>query len=243
MSLPRFFAPEARPGDLLELAPEEAHHLRDVLRIREGERVFLLNGKGQEFEAEVVKAGREGVWVLPTRLSRSEPEPAFRLEILIPLLKGGRTEFLVEKATELGVSRIFPFVSRRAVARPSPRTLERLYRRSIQALKQCGRLWLPLLEAPAPLEELLPKTRASGRFFAYEKGGAPLHRAFEPPPGDLALAVGPEGGFSPEEAALLEAFDFLPLTLGPYILRAETAALFLMSIWRYHSLIREDLRT
>jgi len=243
MSLPRFFAPEARPGDLLELAPEEAHHLRDVLRIRRGERVRLIDGRGREFEAEVVEVSRTGVRVLTTGLLREEPAPSPRLEMFVPLLKGGRTEFLVEKATELGVSRIFPFVSRRSVARPSPRTLERLYRRSIQALKQCGRLWLPLLEAPAPLEELLPKTGASGRFFAYEKGGAPLHRAFEPPPGDLALAVGPEGGFSPEEAALLETFDFLPLTLGPYILRAETAALFLMSIWRYHSLIREDFRT
>ncbi len=236
MSLPRFFAPEIRPGEPLELAPDEAHHLRDVLRLREGERVLLLNGKGQEFEAEVVKVRREGVWVFPKRLSRSEPKSALRLEILIPLLKGGRTEFLVEKATELAVTRVFPFTSRYTVRSPSDRTHERFRRRAIQALKQSGRLWLPEVEPPDELENILPRLRSGKRYFAYEKGGQPVAQVFETLPEDLILATGPEGGFSEEEAELFERYGFVPVDLGPYILRAETAAFFLMSVWRYHTL-------
>ncbi len=236
MKFPRFFLARPSAGEERILPPEEAHHLRDVLRLDEGATIALIDGEGREFEGEVVRIRRGEVWVLVRRLLRNEPKPRFALEILLPLLKGGRTEFLVEKATELGASRIIPFVSRRTIPSPSARTSERLLKRAIQALKQSGRLWLPQLEPPAKLEEHLPRLKSSARYFAYEKGGISLSQAFSPLAEKMALATGPEGGFSEEEALLFRQFDFVPLTLGPYILRAETAALFLLSVWRYHTL-------
>ena len=236
MKSPRFFAPEAAPGRLVLLSPDEAHHLRDVLRIGEGEEVVLLNGRGEAYRARVEGISRREVLVRVEGLEERESEPRFFLEILIPLLKGGRTEFLVEKATELGAGRILPFVSRYTVRTPSPRTHERLKARAIQALKQCGRLRLPEVEPPEELPRVLQKVRAERRCVAYEKGGLPLRKAFSSLPRDLALASGPEGGFSEEEIGLFQEAGFLPVSLGPYILRAETATLFLLSVWRYHSL-------
>ncbi|RUM88551.1 MAG: RNA methyltransferase RsmE [Thermodesulfatator sp.] len=235
MSPARFFAPEIREGEVLELDPEEAHHLREVRRISSGE-VRLLDGRGREFVARVLRVSRREVLVLPETLARTEPHPPFRLELLLPLLKGGRTEFLVEKATELGVTRLLPFLSHRAVVRPSERTGERLHRRAIQALKQSGRLWLPEIRPPEELSRVLLRVSASHRGFAYEGGGQFLRGFFREKVREMALASGPEGGFSPEEAALLQEKGFIPLSLGPYILRAETAALFLMIAWRYETL-------
>ncbi|QJA05653.1 16S rRNA (uracil(1498)-N(3))-methyltransferase [Thermosulfurimonas marina] len=236
MSLPRFFASQIREGKELVLDPEEAHHLREVRRLSPGEEVRLIDGQGREFAARILRVSRREVAVLPETLLRTEPEPVFRLEFLLPLLKGGRTEFLVEKATELGVTHIFPFVSLRAVVRPSERTLERLRRRAVQALKQSGRLRLPEIHPPGELPEVLSRISAGHRGFAYEGGGESLRLFLKEFPREMALASGSEGGFSAEEAALLREAGFRPLSLGPYILRAETAALFLMVAWRYETL-------
>ncbi|HIE32981.1 MAG TPA: 16S rRNA (uracil(1498)-N(3))-methyltransferase [Thermodesulfobacteriaceae bacterium] len=239
MSLPRFFAPEIVPGEPCLLSSEEGHHLRDVLRLGPEKRIFLLNGQGQEWEARVLEVAKTQVWVLPENLHRTEPKPDFRLELLMPLLKGGRSEFLVEKATELAATRIIPVLSRYTVVKPVEKIKSRLQKRAIQALKQSGRLWLPEIEAPRKLQESLVRLEASYRYFAYERGGIPLAEVFESFeifPERLTLAVGPEGGFSEEEVRLFEKFDFEALDLGPYILRAETAVLFLLSVWRYQVL-------
>jgi len=239
MSLPRFFAPEIKASGPCLLPPEEAHHLRSVLRLKAGERIGLINGRGEAWEAKILEVEKNRVLVIPEDLHHKEPSPEFHLELLLPLLKGGRTEFLVEKATELGVTEIIPFFSRYTVVKPGQKIKARLQRRALQALKQSGRLWLPEIRAPQELVESLAGVKASYRYFAWEKGGRPVAETFSalsPFPKGLALAVGPEGGFSEEEIELFEKFGFEPLDLGPYILRAETAVLFLLSVWRYHIL-------
>lgn len=233
----RFFAAEAAPGKWLALSPSEAHHLREVLRLKEGAEIEIVNGRGEVYPARVIRIQKDEVRVHLLGPGRRESPPAYRLEILLPLLKGGRTEFLVEKAVELGVTTIRVFYGRYGARKPGERIGSRLRERAVQALKQCGRLWLPEIYPPVPLSEALEEARAPDRFFAYERGGEPLSRAFTPFSRDLALVVGPEGGFAPEEEKLLKEKGFRPLTLGPYILRAETACLFLMSVWRYHTLL------
>ena len=238
MSLPRFFAPEiVRPETCLD--PDESYHLGSVWRLKAGDSIFLINGQGEEWRARVLRVERGRVWVCPEVLHRTEAEPEFELEILIPLLKGGRTEFLVEKATELGATRILPFVSQYAVAKPGDRTGERLWKRTIQALKQSGRLWFPAIESPRPLEEVLKTVRSRHRYFACEKYGpflSEVFQVFEIFPRRIALASGPEGGFSEKEIAAFRKAGFKAVSLGPYILRAETAAFFMLAIWRYQVL-------
>ena len=232
----RFFAADAAPGRFLVLSSTEAHHLRDVLRLSEGVEIEILNGLGEAYKAQVVKIEKDTVRVHVLGLKRREPRLDYHLEILIPLLKGGRTEFLIEKAVELGVPFIHLFYGEYGVRKPSEKVFKRFQERAIQSLKQCGRLWLPEITFSVSLEEALSRIQAPIRYFAYEKGGNALVQVFRELPPHLALVSGPEGGFSSKEVDFLKKRGFLPLSLGPYVLRAETAAFFLMSIWRFELL-------
>jgi 16S rRNA (uracil1498-N3)-methyltransferase len=210
------------PGPV-ELRGPEAHHLAVVCRLRPGDRVCLFNGDGREYPALVVEAGKRAVTLEVREVLAPERELGHRLEIAVPLPKGDRAQFLVEKLTELGATSLVPLRTRRSVVHPGETKREKLERYVIEASKQCGRNVLLRVEALADWEKYCVREDLPGRKLLAHPGGAPPTRAAR----DTVVAVGPEGGFTEEEVAAAQAAGWQGVGLGPRILRVETAALAL----------------
>ena len=225
-SLPRLYVDrELSPGLGLTV---DGNYLAAVLRLGPGDRVKLFDDRTGEWLAEIVEAGRKRVTlVVGERLRQRETVPDFWL--LFAPVKRGRIDWLVEKATELGVARLVPVLTRRTVV--DRLNLTRLRAHAIEAAEQCERTALPGLAEPAKLGAVLkdwPVDRIL--YFADEAGGEPLAAAAAP--GPAAILVGPEGGFTDEERAAIRAVaSARPVSLGPRILRADTAALAAVGIW------------
>jgi 16S rRNA (uracil1498-N3)-methyltransferase len=228
-SLPRLFV-EAPLGEGVELKLEgaQAHYLAGVLRLAAGARVKLFDDRSGEWLAEIAQAGKRHVALrVVTRLREREAVPD--LWLLFAPIKRGRIDWLVEKATELGVARLVPIITRRTMVERV--NLDRLRAHSVEAAEQCERTALPELAEPRALGAMLrdwPPERAL--CFADEGGGEPLAGVAPPPP--AAILIGPEGGFAEEERAAIRAVpQAKPVSLGPRILRADTAAVAAMAIW------------
>lgn len=227
MSVPRFYVPEAAPGAKVALPEHTAHHAREVLRLRPGADVRVFDGQGAEFEATLDEVSRRVVSARLGPLVPVRPESPLHLVLAVAPLRGDRMELVIQKATELGASEIWPVVTVRtdAAARPALRgSRDRRWDRvAAGAAEQCGRATLPRLESTVKLEDLLARPFAGTRAFLLETGGAPPLAGFERPPA-LLLLVGPPGGLAPAEVERLGAAGYLPASLGPRILRSETAA-------------------
>ncbi len=228
-SLPRLFVEQRlSEGAMLTLDGTSANYLTTVLRRQSGEQVKLFDDETGEWLAEIVEAGRKRVSLSVKHLLR-ERESVPDLWLLFAPIKRGRIDWLVEKATELGIARLMPVVTRRTVV--DRLNLERLRAHAVEAAEQCERTALPELAEPAKLEALLkawPQDRTL--FFADEGGGTPLAEATRP--GPAAILIGPEGGFTDEERDSIRALgQTVPVSLGPRILRADTAALAALTIW------------
>jgi 16S rRNA (uracil1498-N3)-methyltransferase len=207
-----------------------AHYLAKVMRVGEGDAVVLCDDLTGEWAARVSSVGKRDVVLEPVeRLHEREDVPDFWL--CPALLKKDRFDLVLEKGTELGVRAIRPPVTRRCVA--DKLNLERARAIVIEAAEQCARTALPELAAPVKLEALLadwPPGRAL--FFADELGGAPAAEAFAGHSGPAALLIGPEGGFDDAERAAIRAHPAArPISLGPRILRGETAAIAATALW------------
>ena len=232
-SLPRLYVEHALAADArLSLEGQAANYLASVMRLGPGARVKLFDNRTGEWLAEIEEAGKKRV--SPQVLEQlREREPVPDLWLLFAPIKRGRIDWLVEKATELGVDRLVPVITRRTIVdRTNP---DRLLSHMIEAAEQCERTALPELEEAAKLESLLRQWPA-GRalFFADESGGEPLAGAVTP--GPAAILIGPEGGFTPEERAAIRAVPGArAVSLGPRILRADTAAIAAVSLWMSRS--------
>ena len=156
----------------------------------------------------------------------ARPEPAVRLTIAVALPKGERQKWLVEKLTELGVARLVPLMTQRGVAEATDAARGRLVRGVIEACKQCGRNTLMEIGEPATLGQLGTQSSQATRLIAHP-GGRPLAAALGPEAADVVAAIGPEGGFTAEEIDTAESVGFTAASLGPTILRVETAAITL----------------
>lgn len=217
------------PGHKLHLSGDRAHYLRHVLRLRAGEPVRLFNAGDGEWRARLVLAGRHDVDLMVEACIRAPvPEPGPTL-VFAPIRRN-RMEWLVEKAVELGVERLVPVLTRRTVVKPD--TSARLETIAREAAEQCERLTLPLIEAPRPLAEWLHVRTANDPVLVAlereEAAAVPIWSGHAPP----TFLVGPEGGFAPEEREALHAAPgVVPISLGPRILRAETAGLALLAAW------------
>lgn len=230
-SAPRLFVsvPLAE-GSQLALEGQHAHYLSKVMRVMPGDAVIACDDVTGEWACEVVSAAkRDVVLSVVTQMRPREEVPDFVL--CAALLKKPNFDLVLEKATELGVATVQPLVTRRCVAdKLNP---ERAQTIVTEAAEQCARTALPRVEAPAKLEFLLrdwPADRAL--FFADEQGGAPAAAVFAAHHGPAALLIGPEGGFDEEERALVRAHpQARPITLGPRILRAETACISATALW------------
>jgi len=228
-SLPRLFVEERlTEGAHVTLEGAPAHYLGNVLRLQSGAQVKLFDDRTGEWLAELEEVGRKRITAaVRERLRPREEVPD--LWLLFAPIKRGRIDWLVEKATELGVARLVPVLTRRTVV--DRLNLERLRAHAIEAAEQCERTALPELDAPAALDKVLGAWPAERRlYFADEGGGTPLAEAAEA--GAAAILIGPEGGFTDEERTAIRAVaQARPVSLGPRILRADTAAVAAVSVW------------
>jgi 16S rRNA (uracil1498-N3)-methyltransferase len=223
-SLPRLFVDQ--PLSEGRSVAVEGTYLGAVLRLGPGDTVKLFDDRTGEWLAEIAEAGKKrATLVVGARLRERETVPD--LWLLFAPVKRGRIDWLVEKATELGAARLVPVLTRRTMV--DRLNLDRLRAHAIEAAEQCERTALPELAEPAKLGALLGAWPA-GRtlYFADEGGGEP----FAPAQGPAAILIGPEGGFADEERAAIRALpEARPVSLGPRILRADTAALAAVSLW------------
>lgn len=222
-----------------EITGEEFTHLKKVLRLAPGDDAAVFNGKGLELFGRIESVGQRSAVISIEGRSEREAESPLRLTLLQGLLKGDRPEFIVQKATELGLTQVCFYTTARTVPRVdgegAEKKLLRWKKAAIEAAKQCGRTTLPSVALAGGLKEAVEGTEAALRIVLWEKedgvslkdllsGKAPL---------SAALLVGPEGGLSDEEALLAEKTGFLKAGMGPRILRAETAALAAAAIVQY----------
>lgn len=229
-----FFDFEGQEGFLSE---EESHHLINVLRKKTKEKIKLINGKGSEYEGEIVEITKRGktlkVKVKILQLLRTEKPSLKNVLAFVPLLKGNKTEFLIEKGTELGIHKFFPFTSDFTVVKPSPKIIEKLKKKALNALKQSGRLYLPEINLPINLKDFLNKNTfiSSLKIVALYEGVSFSQELAEKilASDQIVLLSGPEGGFSKEEINLLDKLNFIFFSISPNILKAETASIALMS--------------
>ncbi|MDD5349709.1 MAG: 16S rRNA (uracil(1498)-N(3))-methyltransferase [Chthoniobacteraceae bacterium] len=247
--MPRFYIPPARwnAGSLL-LDADESHHATGVLRLKTGDRVTVFNGEGEQAAAEIAGGGKRALELRPLEITAS-PKPSCRITLGQAVPKGKTMDLIVQKATELGASAVVPLLTERTVvqcdARETEKKREKWQTVAVEACKQCGQNWLPAVAAPQSLGELLasaadfdllliaslqPDARHPKAVLAEarsEKGGSPQN---------VLVLVGPEGDFTDAEIALAKARGCRPVTLGPIILRAETAALYCLSVLSYELL-------
>jgi 16S rRNA (uracil1498-N3)-methyltransferase len=206
------------------LTGDEARHLARVLRAKVGDEIRVFDGGGQEWPAQVAMINRDNVTLSLGAPLPPQPGPARPLTIAVALPKGDRQKWLVEKLTELGAQRLVPLVTARGVAEATASAQARLARGVIEACKQCGRNTLMEIAAPATLEALADRHPDALRLIAHP-GGGPLDDVIRAGSGEIVAAVGPEGGFTPDEIAAAERLGFERVSLGPHILRIETAAI------------------
>ena len=221
-----FLATAPRDGRAL-LAGDEARHLARVLRAKVGDEVRLFDGSGAEWPARVTRIGRDEVAldVGPPLPATTAPRIALSLAVALP--KGDRQKWMVEKLTELGTARLVPLVTARGVAEATESARARLERGVIEACKQCGRNTLMEIGAAASLAALSAALPPDSLRLIAHPDGAPLDTFLPATAREIVAAVGPEGGFDDEEIATAERSGFKRVSLGPHILRIETAAIAL----------------
>ncbi len=235
MSLPRFHAPDAAPGAHVQLPDHTAHHAREVLRLRPGAAVQVFDGAGAEFSAVLDEVSRRGVWARLGRRIEPRPESPLHLVLALSPLKGDRMELALQKVTELGVTEIWPVVTARtdAAARPALQGTrsERWDRVASGAAEQCGRAFVPPVLPTTTLAGLLDRAFDGTRVVLLEtEPHPPLATAVDATGRRLLLLIGPAGGFERAETEALATAGFAPASLGPRILRSETAAVAAVAI-------------
>ena len=225
---PRFHVPEAAPGARVHLPEHTAHHARDVLRLRPGAQVRVFDGRGAEYEASLDSVTRGGVTARLAGPVAPRPESPLSLSLAVSPLKGDLMEWVVQKATELGVAELRPVVSARtdAAARPALHgsRQERWEKVASGAAEQCGRAVVPRIAPTTTLAALLAEPFPGPRIALLPSQDAQALPALPGRPGAALVLVGPAGGFEPRELDELLAAGFLHASLGPRTLRAETAA-------------------
>lgn len=228
-SLPRLFvrAPLSA-GATVELNAAQANYLGNVMRLGVCAEVLVFDGQSGEWLARIAEAAKKRMTLSIERLTR-EPEVIPDAWLAFAPVKRTQTDWLVEKATELGAARLLPVITQRTIAERVK--LERLEAIAIEAAEQCGRTRLPDIEEPRTLRQFLALRKATRTmYFADESGGEWAPDAFTP--GPCMILTGPEGGFTDEErAAIRAAPNAVAVSLGPRILRAETAALASLAVY------------
>ena len=248
----RFYvSPEDWDPRSLSLRGAEAHHARDVLRIKAGEKVVLFNGKGREITAEIASLAQDEIRL--RKLHEAETPPlGCRIVLGQAIPKGKNMELIVQKAVEIGAAEIAPIVSDRTIVQLDSENAAqkqiKWQQTAIEAAKQCGQNWLPRVHAPRKLAEFFSTTPAQSfdlrLIGSLQPDAQHLKKILETycnehgdRPRSVLMLVGPEGDFTPAELALARRYGCQPITLGPIILRVETAAIYCLSVLSYELLI------
>ncbi len=248
--MPRFYIPpEAWDPEALTLSEAESHHCLNVLRLGRGDRVTAFDGRGSEVATTIADDARGAVRLAPAPAVRS-PEIAARIALGQAVPKGKNMDLIIEKATELGVSEIHPLLSERTVIKLDGEEREKRrakwQARAVEACKQSGQNYLPAVSAPQTTEQffaagrpaydllLVASLRPGSRHLkdilaehGAEAGGRPA---------SALILIGPEGDYTPNEINTAQGAGCLPMTLGPIVLRTETAALYSLSVLAYELL-------
>jgi 16S rRNA (uracil1498-N3)-methyltransferase len=234
----RFYAPtENFKDNKISLSLEETRHLRDVLRLREGEKIHVFDGDGKEFLCEIEKIGKQQtILQIINQVAPKSPESDLDLTLAIALLKGEKFDLVVQKACELGVSKIIPIITQRADIRikdikESEKKLERWQKISLEAAKQCGRAKLMQIELPIDFSKFIKTADGTKILFAERNGESFSNLKFSK---NMTAVVGSEGGWEDAEIELARANSFQIVTLGGRILRAETAAITVSALLQNH---------
>lgn len=237
MSIHRFYLePRAWASSEPTLGPEDSHHCADVLRLKVGDAITLFDGEGTVADAVLTEVHRKHCRVRIGEKTTSAPlRCAVTLAQAVP--KGKNMDLILQKAVELGASTIVPLLTRRTVVKiddeDASRKQERWQQIALEACKQCGRNQVPAVTKPCSLEEFLHHPREGLLLLAsLQPGAVSIKDALSGTPDHAAVTVlvGPEGDFTPEESAVALAAGAIPVTLGPMILRAETAAIYCLSV-------------
>ena len=246
-----YLSPEHWDPSALTLRGTEAHHARDVLRMRRGERAVLFNGRGREVTAEVVDLARDEIRL--RKLHETETPPLrCRIALAQAIPKGKNMDLIVQKAVEIGAAEIAPLISERTIvdldAKEAEQKKAKWQQIAIEAAKQCGQNWLPTVHAPKKLKEFFASAETTAspartdlRLISslqpdaihLKKILADYTEQHRDRPRNVLMLVGPEGDFTPAELALAKTNGCLPITLGPIILRVETAAIYCLSVLSY----------
>lgn len=229
-----FVAADLAPGGRIEADRAQVNYLLSVLRLGSGDRVLLFNGRDGEWVAEVETVGRRDAVLVPVAQTRPQTPVPDLLYLFAPL-KHARLDYMVQKAVEMGAGVLAPVITRRTQA--TRVNLERMEANVLEACEQCGVLAVPSVRPPRPLAALVADfaTAEPGRTLIFcdedREGEGPIPPLSALTPGPLALLIGPEGGFDPEERALLARQPFVrTIGLGPRILRADTAAVAALAV-------------
>lgn len=218
------------PGQAVRLSPDQAHYLTGVMRLTAGAAILLFNGRDGEWRATLADASKRGAVALcdmQTRPLRLPPD----LWLLFAPIKKARTDFIVEKAVELGAARILPVQTRHTNADRIRQ--DRLQAHALEAAEQCGATYVPEVAELIALDKLLAKWPEDRRLYWCDETALGHPATITPTQGPAAILIGPEGGFSADEAAKLRARpNVTPLSLGPRILRADTAAVAALTLWQ-----------
>jgi 16S rRNA (uracil1498-N3)-methyltransferase len=220
------------PSGALQLGEAQTHFLAHVLRAKVGDHVRLFNGRDGEWRARVSDVAKRAVTLAveaQTRPQAGVPD----LWLLLAPIKKTPLDYIVQKATELGVARIQPVITRRTIVERV--NSERMLANAVEAAEQSGRLCVPEIKAPIALDKAFADWNANRHLMFCDEGGAPpasqsLTKAGR---GLWAILTGPEGGFDPAEREMIRALKFtVPVSLGPRIMRADTAALAAIAVWQ-----------
>lgn len=236
MRIPRIYTPHSLTvGQSLILEDAAAHYLSKVLRMQPGRELVLFNGRGGEFQAQIADMGKKQVAITIGEFSAGDRESPLQLELAIGVSRGERMDWVLQKATELGVTRITPLLTERTEVKLSGERQDKKVQHwqhiLISACEQCQRNILPLLSEPRDLDDWLAQVGAQHKFVLHHRDSSGL-------PDDttvvsVALLIGPEGGLSDHEIERARIKGFAPLTLGPRVLRTETAPIAAISLVQY----------
>jgi 16S rRNA (uracil1498-N3)-methyltransferase len=257
-----YIPPEHWNSDHLLLTGGEAHHARDVLRLKPGSKAVVFNGRGREITAEVTAASEQELQL--RKLNETEAPPLkCRITLGQAIPKGKNMDLIVQKAVEIGAGEIAPLMSDRTVVHLEAEEIRQKQSKwqqvAIEAAKQCGQNWLPIVRQPQTLKNFL-QAAMSDRRISSQSGARSLIAPFDLQligslqpdaqhlktilsnysnehrggrPENVLMLIGPEGDFTPAELALAKSHGCQPITLGPIILRVETAAIYCLSVLSY----------
>lgn len=236
MRIPRIFTEQLlQTGELAELEESASHHLSKVLRMQAGRELILFNGQGGEFAATIHEISKKHVTVSVAAHTADNRESPLVLELAIGISRGERFEWVLQKATELGVTKITPLITERTEVKVGGERQEKMLDRwqqiLVSACEQCQRNLLPELSAPIQISDWLNTVNSEFRFVLHHRDSKTLPT--DQKPKSASLLIGPEGGLSESEIALALAKNFNALTLGPRVLRTETAPVAAISLVQY----------